>query len=311
MAGVENMNLRMSSYGIVDTSMDEIEVHFEAVTKNAPVLTRGWTLAVAPPANPFRHPSPIASRTSGLTTKEFRKLYEAAAFALWRYESPMNAHLVIAWELMGIEPHRGAKLLCQYLHRAQKWARQGGRSRISWEMHYLYVHENAPGRGFHSHVLINLEGVHRKAFEKWSRESLAALIKRHVRVDAFRLIHRRPKTRDAAVQRAWGWFRYVTKQYDGQREYCLRDDSGQYSWVPLRQVFRLFRARTALPISPMKLCGASHSIGKTAQAQAGFQSKFWSDETTQPYNEDFGGWELQQLAKTLEQGMQQPRVSLR
>jgi len=311
MAGFENMNtnLKMSSNGIVEMSMDELEAYFDEIAKNAPSLNEGGTFA-KPQANPFRQPSPVASRTSGLTTREFRKLYEALAFALWRYQAPMNAHLVIAWELMGIEPHRGARLLCQYLHRAQKWARQGGRSRISWEMHYLYVHENAPGRGFHSHVLINLEGVHRKAFEKWSRESLAVLIKQHVRVDAFRLIYRHPKTMDAGVQRTWGWFRYVTKQHDDTDGCCERDESDQYSWKPLRQVFRLFRARTALPIPPMKLCGASHSIGKTAQAQARFHSKFWSGKTKQPYNEDFGGWELQQLVKTLEQGMQ-PGFSLR
>src|SRR3569833_419658 len=265
MAGFENMNtnLKIGNNGIVEMSMDELEAYFDALAKNAPSPEEGDTIAKLQ-ANPFRQPSPVASRTSGLTTNEFRKLYEAAAFAMWRYEAPMNAHIVIAWELMGIEPHRGVKLLCLYLHRAQKWARHGGRSRISWEMHYLYVHENAPGRGFHSHALINLEGVHRQAFDNWSRKSLAVLIKRHVRVDAFRLIHRRPKTMDAAIQRSWGWFRYVTKQHDDTGGHYERDESGQYSWVPLRQVFRLFRARTALPIPPMKLGGASHSIGSTA-----------------------------------------------
>lgn len=310
MAEVNNMNvdLRMVANGVlaeVPISDEELEAIITTASGAVPFTTEwfpplGGGVPARPQDNPFRQPAPVVPRTSRLTTKEFRKLYEGVAFAQWWYKAPMTAHVVIVWEMMGVEPRRGSKLLGQYLNLAQKWARHRGRSRIGWDLHYIFVHENTPGRGFHSHVLMNIEDFHRKDFEKWSRKCISRLTKRHMPFDAFRLIYRRQKTMQAAVQRSWGWFRYLTKEFDDGWSFPVRDETGQHDWKPLRTVFRLFRANTAFPIPKMKLCGASHSVGRTAQTRTGFQSQFWSGQTTIPYQELFGGQELEQMIKSLQ-----------
>ena len=314
MSGLKNMNVHMEMAGdgvCVERPMSDEELESLALEtaylKAMPMRRSEWTWADKADKlqdNPFRAPAPAASRTSSLTTKEFRKLYEGVAFAHWRFNTPLNAHVIIVWQLMKVEPEAGAHLLGKYLHRAQKWARYG-RGRISWELNYIFVHENASGKGFHSHILMNIESLHRDEFDEWSRGCLANLTKRHVPYDAFRLVRRRAKTKEAGFARSWGWFRYLTKQHDDVGAFMARDEAGESYRKPLREVFRLFRARTALPVPPMKLCGVSHSIGRKAREAAGFQSRFWSGKTQRPYDESAGGYELEQLVTSMKRDTNQ------
>lgn len=306
MSGPKNMNLHMEMVGdgvCVERPMSDEELESLALevayVEAMPTKRNEWAWAEATGEvqdNPFRAPAAVTSRTSSLTTKEFRKLYEGVAFAHWRFNTPLNAHAIIVWQLMKVDPAARAHVLGQYLHRARKWARSrcGGR-RIPWGMHYIFVHENAPKWGLHSHVLMNIEHVHREEFKAWSQECLQQLTKRHVPRDAFRLVCPRVKTKEAAFTRSWGWFRYLTKQHDDGWEFIVRDEAGQSERKLLREVFRLRRAKTALSVPPMKLCGVSHTIGREAQAAAGFRSRFWSGKTDRPYDENEGGYERDQL----------------
>lgn len=256
--------------------------------------------------NPFAVPQAAATQSSRLTLDDIRKLYDAMAYAMWRHKVTMNAHVIIIWPMMNIESERGAKILGKYLHEAQKWAAVGlepnekrRRTRLGWRLHYLYVHENSPGRGFHSHVLMNVEKHACGEFEAWSRQCLERLTKRYVRPDAFRLVRGYAKTEAAQIEQAWTWFRYITKEYDDEAQYILRDEGGR-SKMPLRDVLKLWSARPAMNIPPMDRCKASHSIGGKAQQADGFRSWFWNAKTDRPYNEDFGGWGRQQVIRSLQ-----------
>jgi len=255
--------------------------------------------------NPFAVPLAPATCSSRLTTKDIQKLYDAMAYAMWRHEVTMNAHVIIVWSAMKIEPQHAAKLLGLYLHEARKWAAVGlepnakrRRVRLGWELHHLYVHENVPGRGFHSHVLMNVEKHAADEFREWSRECLARLTKRHVPFGAFRLMKDYSKTQAAQIEQSWLWLRYVMKEYDDSNGSMVTDERGMRSPKPLREILKLWRARPALDIPPLDRCKTSHSLGRGQQMKDGFQSLFWSGKTDQPFRESFGGWQLIQLIRS-------------
>ena len=89
-------------------------------------------------------------------------LYDAIAFAMWQNGVIMNAHVIILWETMHVHNHEAAaRLLSDYLNQAKKWAavgklgesRQRRRERTGkdFDFRFVYVHENATQRGFHTH----------------------------------------------------------------------------------------------------------------------------------------------------------------
>jgi len=258
-------------------------------------------------SNPFRMPEAAATQSSRLTLEDVRKLYDAIAFAMWRYKVAMNAHVTIVWSMMNIEPQHGAKILGKYLHEAKKWASVGlephekrRRMRLGWRLHYVFVHENSPGRGFHSHVLMNIEKEYRDEFEAWSRKCLERLTRRHVRSDAFHLTWGYAKTESEQIEQSWHWFRYIMKEYDDRVYFTSQEKDGGSRRASPRNVLKLWPVRPAIDIPPMDRCKASHSIGAKAQEAEGFRSLFWSCKVDQPYTEHFGGWKLQQLIKTLQ-----------
>jgi len=110
--------------------------------------------------NPFH---PDRQKASALTI-EVPRLYSAMAFAMWQYGVVMNVHLTICWRLLGVTNHDWAvELLSRYNHEAAKWLKVGvddgvERSRASRRASgtsaphvFVYVHENAQEKGFHSH----------------------------------------------------------------------------------------------------------------------------------------------------------------
>jgi hypothetical protein len=100
-----------------------------------------------------------------------------------------------------------------YQNEARKWVRVGGGLRrqkrsvrsvlTKTELRYVYVHENAPGRGFHSHVLMNVPPVLRKEFDAWSRSCLVRLVGRNISRDAYRFVRSYGKTRYDEIRNAW------------------------------------------------------------------------------------------------------------
>jgi hypothetical protein len=230
-------------------------------------------------ANPFAQKlteKPVL-HSSMLTTSDAMKVFDAISFAMWRHGKVLNAHVIIVWSMIpGIDEATAAKKLGLYLNEATKWAAvEGGPrspSRQGDELHYTWVHENAPGRGFHTHVLMNLPHGCRKEFDDWSRSCLARLCKASFHEKAFRVVLSRSRSETDRVRRVWGWYRYLMKQLHPGAGLGVFGNGG-YSEIPMRDIVKPWPAREALPITLSRRTGVSHSLGRKKQDGRGFVSK--------------------------------------
>ena len=251
--------------------------------------------------NPFRPDeamkakAPTSSRESMLRS-EVPRLYSAMAFAMWQYGRVMNAHLTILWKLLGVtDPNKAAKILSKYNHEAAKWLKvgEGDRvvrsrrsrrsSRASVPHLFIYVHEQAQEKGVHTHELISLPVDRAHAFAEWSRDCLARLAKCASVDEAAVFFTPASKKRrefnpyrgareEFAVGRHWRWFRYLTKGLDPLHQERSPVDG---AWHVARDVFQIMKPFMATgPVTYRKLAGCSENIGPSAQAKAGFMSKF-------------------------------------
>jgi hypothetical protein len=248
--------------------------------------------------NPFRAdpPAPRPLRSSLLTCAEVWKLYDGMSFAMWRHSVTMNVHVIIIWSMMGIDEVEGARRLGKYLNEATKWMRVGieprnrrvNNPRDGAELHYAWSHENTPGRGFHSHVLMNVPVRLIEDFKAWSVKCLVRHHGANYHDDAFRLVKSYAKTEDAAVHRHWHWFKYITKELDpGAQVRTKKHYHGKQDHA-LRDLLKPWPLRNAVPVHQMKMTGTSHSIGKKSQKDAGFKSML----SKARLDELFGGNEL-------------------
>ena len=234
--------------------------------------------------NPF-YEKPTALRSlqsSTLMAVDALKVFNGISFAMWRHGQVMNTHVIVVWSMIpGIDEASAATVMGQYLNRAQKWMEVGRgprqrRSecpRLGEKLHYVWVHENAPERGFHSHILMNLPPTSRNAFDTWSRACLARLCKTRFHENAFRVVQSSTLIEHKQVTRVWSWFRYLMKQLDPAEMLSVRDAGGRLSFVRMREVIRPWRMRESLPISLQKRIGVSHSIDVGAQNAEHFVSK--------------------------------------
>lgn len=249
--------------------------------------------------NPFR-PAELtkvrASVRASMLRSEAPRLYSAMAFAMWQYGRVMNAHVTILWKLLGVTDHNTAvKILSKYNHEAAKWLGVGDgddvvRSRFSRRSlgtsaaHvFVYVHEQAQEKGFHTHELMCVPLGRAQEFAEWSRDCLLRLSK-CARADEAAVYfspasQKRRKfgpyggARESfAVDRQWRWFRYLTKSLDtAHRERSPIDGA----WHVARDIFQMTKPFMATgPVSCRKLAGCSENIGPSAQRLAGFVSKF-------------------------------------
>ena len=179
---------------------------------------------------------------------------------------------------------------------ATKWMRVGieprsrrvTNPRDGAEMHYLWVHKNAPGRGFHSHVLMNVPVGLIKEFKIWSIDCLARHHPANYLARAFRLTRSYAKTEDVAVRRGWRWFQYLTKELDPAADLMTKHRYRGRQVHLLRDVLKPWPLRNATPVQQMKMTGTSHSIGTKAQAAAGFKSMLAKGQ----FDNLYGGNEL-------------------
>lgn len=292
------------------------ELEFEAPPNHTPH---------PPVANPFRAPErsqrPVVSRDGYLNVQEVWKLYDAMAYAMRKHGVVMNTHVIILWSQMGVTHEEGDALLKDYLHKAQKWLRVGTKSRRyrkanaryeGGELRYVWVHENAANRGFHSHVLCNVPPRLHKAFTAWSRQCLAHAANKPMPWSAFRSVRSYAKTDESAVRRAWSWFRYLTKQLDPKLVVNVWD-AGHFVNAPsLRDMIHPWPLRHSPPINLDRLAGVSRNLGQGAQAKDGFRSKLKTGAFQNLYSGDeFDDWRRsmerqcedarrQQLLKTLQ-----------
>lgn len=262
-----------------------------------------------PMVNPFRSNAPTAAsfgpmRESWLTKREVRKVYNAMSYAMFKDGIIMNTHLIIIWSMMGLSPREANAVMDEYLNGARKWLRVGMRPtkrrsenpRTGVELRYVWVHENAPERGFHSHILIYLPRSLKEKFETWSRAYLKTLIGKHFPWKAFRLKWGYEKVENAQVARAWSWFRYLTKELHPQSMFFWINEKDEHRERLLREIVKPWPYRTNMPVPNMKLTGVSRNIDRGRQEQDGFVSKLSSCDFDQMYD----GSELRDWCQRLE-----------
>jgi hypothetical protein len=241
-----------------------------------PSNEHGFNPFIAPPGRP------PTMQSSLLTGFDAGKVFDGISFAMWKHGKAMNAHLTIVWSMIrGMDEIKAQKILGLYLNEARKWMAVGSKPRrrlvanprVGEELHYVWVHENAPGRGFHTHVLMYVPRSVRKEFATWSWSCLARLCKTGLHTKTLRIVPSYAKDQDSEVRRAWSWFRYIMKQLDPATAWRVDDKTAGVSTVPLREKLKPWPARQSIPIPEMKRVGVSHSIGRTAQKSEGFTSK--------------------------------------
>jgi hypothetical protein len=270
--------------------------------------------------NPFRAPGPTKVRPlvrASMLRSEVPRLYSAMAFAMWQYGRVMNAHVTILWKLLGVTDHNKAvRILSKYNHEAAKWLNVGDgddvvRSRFSRRSFgtsaphvFVYVHEKAQEKGFHTHELMCVPLGRAQEFAEWSRDCLVRLSK-CARADEAAVYfspasQKRRKFRpygggreSFAVGRQWRWFRYITKSLHPDHMERVPDGSGLRSAREIFQIMKPFMGTG--PVMCRKLAGCSENIGPAAQRRSGFVSKFKSGDWTNLYD----GSELDEYREAL------------
>jgi hypothetical protein len=228
-------------------------------------------------------------RSSDLTGVEVVRLYHAASFSMWR-DGPagiFNTHITILWNTLGIHDHQLAtKLLGRYLNRAVKWAavgspetprrRRRARTGDGFTFRYIFVNENGAARQFHSHILCSVPRPLVPVFAAWTRSILRRLAKHYGDEHTVKVIASQERDERGAVTRCWSWVQYICKQLDPQAGNWTPVDRLTGAFLPggarpLREILRVKPHRTALPVTSLKLTGASRDLSSAAQRAAGFQ----------------------------------------
>ncbi|WP_407167919.1 hypothetical protein [Bradyrhizobium sp. ORS 111] len=274
--------------------------------------------------NPF-HQS--RQKASALTV-EVPRLYAAVAYAMWQYGVVMNTHLIICWRLLGITHHaKAAELLSLYNHEAAKWLDVGTgdgveRRRVTRRASgtsaphvFVYVHENAQEKGFHTHELMGLPVSRAQAFADWSRDCLARLAGKS-KVDeaavyfspaSAKLKRFKPyggARENFPIERQWTWFRYITKSL--HPDHMERSPDGGLR--PAREIFGMTDPfMETPPVTCTKLAGYSENIGPGMQRRAGFKSKFESGDWANLYN----GSELDDFRECVAEILKEAREAAR
>jgi hypothetical protein len=164
--------------------------------------------------------------------------------------------------------------------------------RRNFPHHYIYVHENARDRGFHSHLLMYFSpfsAVDRGDFREWARKFFrrrcGQLPSRAVRIQ-----FRDYGDREKQVKLQWILFRYLCKGLDPR----IRDRGEKSRPQPLTKLLRL-KPIPANEVGCGQRCGCSHSLGPAAREVArakepmrasAYDRRAWDDLYT--------GWELKQ-----------------
>jgi len=235
------------------------------------------------------------------------ELYDRLSFLMWQYGIVPTAHLVIAWERLGVRDHaKASRLLTLFNHEVGKWLKVGAetgrpklrvmkRARVASSRHfYIYVHENGRRQGFHTHELAFIPPEKAAAFREWAPRCLARLAgQASVDPEAFFVKVDKSSKEIDRVARCWGWFRYITKGLaEGQ---LLQLGDGQL--VDARAVFKCEPFVLKPPVRCAQLASGSHNIGTKAQRAARFRSRFLDDSQLDHL---YDGSELGAYRRTIE-----------
>jgi len=254
-----------------------------------------WPKGYRPPAtladirSAFGLGPPKPTRSSDLRLEVVR-VYTAIAFAMRQHGAVMNTHVVIMWETLHVHDHgRATKILAEYLNQAKKWGavgkvgeprrRRRERTGAGFDFRYVYIHENATQMGFHTHILCTVPRDAAKAFEAWSRKTLARLARHCGDGRTVRVVPSKAKTDAAAVSRCWNWFRYISKQLGPNAGWGRAGEAPR----PLREILKVWPYRTARPVTCAQLAGGSRDIWTKAQQEAGFESRLHCGDLSEIY----------------------------
>lgn len=205
-----------------------------------------------------------------LSVKEVGRLYSAVAYAN-RKGMVFNAHITIAWELLGIakvdhsEAAIALKAFCKGL---LTWARYHGPSPAKNEIAYVYVHEASEKLGLHTHLLVAVPPELRKQLKSWAPKGVRGLSKvEEIPVEAVRVeskLRRKPH-----LEGQWRWFGYLCKGIDFLATVKTHNKQRILaSWLLHHKLNAPGEVRCR------KMIGVSSNIAESAQKADGFVSSW-------------------------------------
>jgi len=252
--------------------------------------------------NPFTHSLPseeeLYRRRGWVSPRAARlkhepvKIYDALAFAMWRFGLMPNCHITISFKKLGIHRERRAvALFSKWNKEAKRWLKDD-KPRKRWrrtprfflgggQYFHVYALEEGPKLGFHIHQLAYVPHHAWKEFEfkmkQWFSKQLGV-----ARLDPEAIFVRTyfAARESDGVIRTWDWFRYLIKGLSEDQSYL--DTDGK--WHSARSIFKPYRLRKAGLVDVRNMAGVSENIGKSARESAQFQSRFRTGEWHQLYD---------------------------
>lgn len=199
-----------------------------------------------------------------VTAPQIENILDATSFLNATFGIGFDTHMVISHELCGVIDHDDAsQRLWSFFHRLQKWKR-----RRQTDAYYVFVHENGPERGLHTHILLHA-GDDWTALKGWLPEAVGCLWGTPLPPKALHTKRRRQPELAYQVLLQWTWVRYLLKGvWPGLQ---LRTSDGQLR--PIYEILRL-RPRNGGQVLCRKRAGVSSNIGRKARQKAEYQSPF-------------------------------------
>ncbi|GAW42542.1 hypothetical protein SH203_02960 [Brevundimonas sp. SH203] len=159
-------------------------------------------------------PAPVQRRTcisEYLTTKEFWKRYHSVAVANFT-GSVLSWMLTVSWDSVGLSGDAAWSAHKAFMELMRKWRRERDLPET-----WIWVRENGPKLGDHSHILISLERWHEADFLSWAMRAvktvtgIAPLTKAEGQPIQTVHLSRGSVRRHSDIQAQWQLFQYMSK----------------------------------------------------------------------------------------------------
>ena len=199
-----------------------------------------------------------------LSGDECENLYSAVEFAN-NQGVVMDVRISITWGLLGLADHTEADkaFMDNFIKPLRDWYSNHTNGQ---QLTYAYVHEVGRKRGFHTHLLMDIQLMLRKDFRKWMKKRLTNISLNGDLPKGTFDITCPPGNR---IYRQWIGFQYMCKGLDegayfnakvGKEPYVIAIDLISYNYKNPGEVLCKNK------------CGMSHNINKESRKRAGFKS---------------------------------------
>lgn len=211
-----------------------------------------------------------------VTVSQLENILDATSYMNATFGVGFDTHVVITHGLCGVSDHDDAsRRVWSLFHRLQKWKR-----RRKAEAFYVFVHENSPERGLHTHILLH-SGDDWPALKVWLPEAIGCLWGAPLPPAALCIKRRRQAELAHRVLLQWIWIRYLLKGiWPGL---LLRSNDGQLR--PVHEILGL-RPRNGGLVLCRKRAGVSSNIGRKARKEAGYVSPLQKGDDASLYSGD-------------------------